>query len=139
MSVIALAVTDTRRQGSLLSGALARHANICSMPSNVPLPDPLAAAIRQRDLATARQISARRAAAGETVPLEHAAALTLMLLDHDANNYEAAARRLIERLAGETAAGLGELVDIAAMLEALLADPTDMCRPQLIEAVRHCR
>ena len=81
----------------------------------------------QRALA-ARDVLAVRSLAGElpNVPLPTAAEITLLLLEQEPESYVPAARRLLARLATERTMPLRRLVDVAAILAELEADPAPM-------------
>jgi hypothetical protein len=81
----------------------------------------------QRALAK-RDLLAVRSLAGEmpSVPLPLAAEITVLLLDREPESYPSAARRLLARLASERALPLRQLVDVAAILAELEADPAPM-------------
>src|SRR5918994_5533758 len=78
----------------------------------------------QRALAK-RDVLAVRSLAGElpTVPLPIAAEITLLFLEQEPESYAPAARRLVARLASERELPLRQLVDVAAILAELEADP----------------
>ena len=81
----------------------------------------------QRALAK-RDVLAVRSLAGElpSVPLPTAAEITLLLLERDPESYAPAARRLLARLAEERPIPLQQLMDVAAILAQLEADPAPL-------------
>jgi len=90
----------------------------------------------QRALAK-RDVLAVRSLAGElpSVPLPLAAEITLLLLEEEPESYAPAARRLLARLAGERAMPLRQLVDVAAILANLEADPAMGAAKKLVTVV----
>jgi len=91
----------------------------------------------QRALAK-RDVLAVRSLAGElpSVPLPLAAEITLLLSEREPKAYAQAARRLLARLATERAMPLRELVDVAAILAELEADPALKAGKRLVSLVR---
>jgi hypothetical protein len=81
----------------------------------------------QRALAK-RDVLAVRSLAGELpiVPLPLAAEITVLLLECEPESYAPAARKLLARLAAERAMPLRQLVDVAAFLAELEANPAPM-------------
>jgi hypothetical protein len=80
-----------------------------------------------------------RSLAGElpSVPLPIAAQITLLLLEREPESYAPAARRLIARLSTERAMPLRQLVNVAALLAELEADPAPMITgKKLVSLVR---
>ena len=79
-----------------------------------------------------------RSLAGElpAVPLPIAAEITLLLLVEEPESYAPAARRLLARLASERAMPLRQLVDVAAILANLEADPAMGAAKKLLSLVR---
>ena len=61
-----------------------------------------------------------------------AAEITLLLLEQEPESYVPAARRLLARLASERAMPLRQLVDVAAILAELEADPAISRAPRLL-------
>ena len=91
----------------------------------------------QRALA-ARDVLAVRSLAGElaSVPLQTAAEITLLLLEREPESYAPAARRLLARLASGRAMPLRQLVDVAAILAELEADPAMKAGKKLVSLVQ---
>ena len=75
----------------------------------------------------------RRAA---EVPLPTAAEITLLLLEREPESYAPAARRLLARLAAERSMPLRQLVDVAAILAELEADPAMSAGGKLLALVK---
>lgn len=90
----------------------------------------------QRALA-AGDLLAVRSLAGELpeVPLPTAAEITMLLLQREPETYALAARKLLARLATERALPLRQLVDVAALLAELEADPALTARRRLLRLV----
>jgi hypothetical protein len=88
---------------------------------------------------TKRDVLAVRSLAGElpSVPLPIAAQITLLLLEKEPESYVPAARRLLGRLASERAMPLRQLVDVAAILAELEADPAISGAPTLLSLVQN--
>jgi hypothetical protein len=91
----------------------------------------------QRAIA-AGDVLAVRSLAGELpeVPLPTAAEITLLFLQREPESYAPAARRLLARLATERDPALRLLVDVAAILAELEADPAISARNKLLQLVR---
>jgi hypothetical protein len=91
----------------------------------------------QRAIA-AGDVLAVRSLAGELpqVPLVIATEITMLLLEHEPEAYAPAARRLLARLASERVPSLRCLVDVAAILAELEADPAMTARERLLRLVR---
>jgi hypothetical protein len=70
------------------------------------------------------------------VPLPAAAEITLLFLEREPESYAPAARRLLARLATERAPALRVLVDVAAILAEMEADPAISARDKLLQLVR---
>ena len=85
----------------------------------------------------ARDVLAVRSLAGELhqVPLLLAAEITLLFLEREPEAYAPAARRLLARLASERAPALRRLVDVAAVLAELEADPAISARKKLLQLI----
>src|SRR5262245_51602031 len=93
----------------------------------------------QRALAK-RDLLAVRSLAGElpSVPLPLAAEITVLLLEPEPESYVPAARRLLARLASERMMPLRQLVDVAAIMAELAADPAPtVAGEKLIAIVDH--
>ena len=86
----------------------------------------------------ARDVLAVRSLAGElpSVPLPTAAEITLLLLEREPESYAPAARRLLARLAAERSMPLRQLVDVAAILAELEADPAMSAGGKLLSLVK---
>lgn len=78
-----------------------------------------------------------RSLAGElpSISLERATQITLLILEQEPESYEAAARRLLARIATERKASLSELSEAAQTLNHLQWDP-DGAKKELFELVR---
>jgi hypothetical protein len=85
-----------------------------------------------------RDVLAVRSLAGEmpSVPLPIAAEITVLLLEREPESYAPAGRRLLARLATERAMPLRQLVDVAAILAELEADPAMKAGKRLVTLVR---
>jgi hypothetical protein len=92
----------------------------------------------QRALAK-RDVLAVRSLAGElpSVPLPLAAEITVLLFEKEPESYAPAARRLLARLAEERAMPLRQLVDVAAILAELEADPAMGAGKKLMTLVQN--
>jgi hypothetical protein len=91
----------------------------------------------QRALAK-RDLLAVRSLAGEmpSVPLPLAAEITLLLSEREPSSYAPAARRLLARLATERAMPLRQLLEVAAILAELEADPAMKAGKRLVSIVK---
>jgi hypothetical protein len=83
-------------------------------------------------------VLAVRSLAGElpNVPLPTAAEITLLLLEREPESYAPAARRLLARLASGRVMPLRQLVDVAAILANLEADPAMGAGKKLVSLVQ---
>ena len=101
------------------------------MTSKGSITGQLQRALAKRDLLSVRSL------AGELprVPLPTAAEITLLLLEREPESYAPAARRLLARLAAERSMPLRQLVDLAAILAELEADPAMSAGGKLLSLV----
>ena len=104
---------------------------MCSMTSKGSLLGQLQRAIERGDVLAIRSL------AGELpeVPLAIAAQITLVLLQREPESYAPAARRLLGRLASERVIPLRQLVDVAAILAELEADPAFTAGERLLRLI----
>jgi hypothetical protein len=85
----------------------------------------------------AGDLFAVRSLAGElrSISLERAAQITLLILEQEPESYEAAARRLVARLAAESTPSVSDLATVAQTLDRLQRDP-QAAKRELFEIVR---